>query len=90
MATLHTHYGRILRLDGAGGGRRAAAAVLGMKGSTFPRKALQQSRRLGTERVRRAVELLAAADLDLRGVTAWPEETVMEVLVARLAHLSRR
>ena len=62
-----------------------------MKGSTFPaRKALQQSRRLGTERVRRAVELLAAADLDLRGVTAWPEETVMEVLVARLAHLSRR
>ena len=43
--------------------------MLGMKGSTFPaRKALQQSRRLGTERVRRAVELLAAADLDLRGV----------------------
>jgi len=92
MAMLHTHFGRVLRLDGADAAdEKAAASLLGMKGSTFPaRKALNQARRLGNERVRRAIELLADADLDLRGRTAWPEDTVMEVLVARLAHLSRR
>jgi DNA polymerase-3 subunit delta len=92
MAMLHTHYGRILRLDGEeAADDKAAAALLGMKGSSFPaRKALQQCRRLGSDGVRRAVELLADADLDLRGRTAWPDQTVMEVLVARLAYLSRR
>ena len=58
---------------------------------TFPaRKALEQGRKLGTDRLRQAVHLLARADLDLRGAKAWPPELVMEVLVARLARLSRR
>jgi hypothetical protein len=35
------------------------------------------------------VELLAQADLDLRGAKAWPDELVMEVLVARLTGRSR-
>ncbi|MEM7272787.1 MAG: DNA polymerase III subunit delta [Actinomycetota bacterium] len=91
LATLHNHYQRVLRLDGAGAtDEKTAAAVLGMSGSTFPaRKALNLSRKLGRERTRRAVALLAAADLDLRGNTALPAETVMTVLVARLARLSR-
>ena len=39
MASLHTEYGRLLRLDGAGvGDEKAAAQLLGMKGSTFPAK----------------------------------------------------
>ena len=33
---------------------------------------------------------MAEADLALRGAVAWPHEMVMEVLVARLANLSRR
>jgi hypothetical protein len=37
----------------------------------------------------RAVELLAGADLDLRGGKAWPDDLVLEVLVARLARLAR-
>jgi hypothetical protein len=37
----------------------------------------------------RAFDLLATADLDLRGGKAWPEELVMEMLVARLTRLSR-
>ena len=92
MASLHGHYARMVRLDGSGaGGEKAAAEVLGIKGSTFPaRKALEQGRRLGTANLRRAVHLLARADLDLRGAKAWPPELVMEVLVARLARLSRR
>jgi DNA polymerase-3 subunit delta len=38
--------------------------------------------------VRRAIDLLARADLDLRGETDLPAELVMEVLVARLSRLA--
>lgn len=91
MSTLQVHYGRMLRLDGAEiRGEQQAAELLGMKGSTFPaKKALAQGRRLGHRGVVRAIRLLAQADLDLRGATAWPEELAMEVLVARLAALAR-
>ena len=91
LATLHTHYQRALALDGAGAGdEKAAAAVLGLTGSTFPaRKALNLSRRLGSAKVASAVNLLARADLDVRGASAVPDATTLEVLVARLARMSR-
>jgi DNA polymerase-3 subunit delta len=90
MATLQSHYLRMLKLDGAGArGEKEAAQVLGLKGSTFPaKKALAQANALGSARIRRAVALVAGADVDLRGARAWPGELVMEVLVARLARLS--
>jgi DNA polymerase-3 subunit delta len=90
MASLYGHYGRMLRLEGSGAATEAQAAeVLGMKGSTFPaRKALTQTRALGPEKVHEFIELLAVADLDLRGAKAWPSELVVEVLVARLASRS--
>ncbi len=89
LATLHRHYGGMLRLDGSGvtdpGG---AAALLGW--ATYPaQKALAQARKLGPERVARAISLIADADLDLRGVVDWPDKLVIEVLVARLAQLGR-
>ena len=93
MATLHSHYARMLRLDGAGVRDEAQAAeTLGVKGSTFPaRKALNQSRRLGHDGVAEAFRLLAEADLDLRKLRKdWPEQLVMEVLVARLSRLAPR
>ena len=92
MAVLQKRYSNMLRLDGADvRDDKAAAKLLGMKGSTFPaKKAMQQSRKLGTEKLSRAIELLAEADLDLRGTKDWPPELVVEVLVARLANLSRR
>jgi DNA polymerase-3 subunit delta len=92
LATLHTHYGRMLRVEGVPGlDERSAANLLGMKGSTFPaKKALTQCRRLSGGRVQQAVRLLGDADLALRGAVAWPPELVMEVLVARLANLVRR
>ena len=91
LATLHTHYARMLRLDGADvAGEQGAAELLGMKGSTFPaKKALGQVRRLGHDRIVRSVDLLAQADLDLRGGKAWPDHLVLEVLVARLATMSK-
>ena len=91
MASLQTHYLRMVRLDGAEvRGEKDAAALLGIKGSPYPaKKAMNQGRKLGSERVRRSLELLAQADVDLRGAQAWPGELVMEVLVARLARLAR-
>ena len=56
LGTLHSHFARMLRLDGAEvTGEKEAAELLGLKGSTFPaKKALGQARRLGHERVVRA------------------------------------
>ncbi|MCP3934594.1 MAG: DNA polymerase III subunit delta [Actinomycetia bacterium] len=92
MAVLHRHYERMLKLDGSGvRDEKAAASLLGMKGSTFPaKKALTQTRRLGSEPIRGAVGLLARADLDLKGRSALEPRTVIEVLTARLAQLSAR
>jgi DNA polymerase-3 subunit delta len=92
LASLHNHYTRILRLEGAGAGdEKAAAKMLGITGSTFPaRKALSQARRLGHDAVARAIALLADADLALKGAIEWPEGLVLEVLVARLSRLAPR
>jgi DNA polymerase III subunit delta len=92
MGSLTNHVLRMVALDGSGAtDERRAAEVLGMKGSTFPaRKALAQANKLGTDRLRELSDLLATADLDLRGQTALDNEVVMEVLVARLASRSRR
>jgi DNA polymerase-3 subunit delta len=91
LATLHSHFARILRLDGADvTGEKQAAELLGLKGSTFPaRKALGQARKLGHDRIVRIIDLLAEADIDLRGGKAWPDHLVLEVLVARVATMSR-
>ncbi len=90
MATLHRHIGAMLRLDGEDTfGAQEAASATGM--SPYPAgQALAQSRRLGPAGIARSLTLLAEADLDLRGRIAWPDELVMEVLVARLAQLARQ
>ena len=90
LAVLHSHYERLLRLDGSGiRDERSAAETLGV--SSFPaKKALRATRRLGAAKIARSLRLVADADLDLRGRMAWPAELVAEVLVARLATISRR
>jgi DNA polymerase-3 subunit delta len=89
MATLQSHYGRLLRLDGSGVvGEAAAAELLGMKPGFKVRKLIDQGARLGSAGVAKAIGLLAGADLDLRGRRDLPEEVVMEVLVARLSKLA--
>ena len=89
LATLNRHYGSMLRLDGAAVTSPAeAAALLGARSEYTAKKALEQSRRLGSERIGRAIMLLAEADLDLRGRTGLPDSTVLQVLVARLSRLA--
>ncbi|MEO1060653.1 MAG: DNA polymerase III subunit delta [Actinomycetota bacterium] len=92
MAILHRHVEQAARLDGAGAADdKAAAAILGMKGSTFPaKKALSRSRKLGTPVLRDQLALLAVADRELRGESALDGRAVLDVLVARLADPRRR
>ena len=87
MSTLHNHYASLARLDGVNARtEQDAAAATGLKG--FPaKKALQNFNRLGGASTKRAIELLAQADLDLRGAKDLDAELIMEVLVARLSKL---
>ena len=90
MSSLGAHFAKMLRLSGSGiRNENDAAAALGMTGSTFPaKKALAQANKLGGANVARGIELLAQADLDLRGQRDLPGDVVMEVLVARLTRLA--
>lgn len=89
MATLHSHYVKLLKVDGAEANSEAAVAeVLGIKPGFPARKVLDQYRKLGSGGVSRAIALLAGADLDLRGQRDLPEGLVVEVLVARLSRLA--
>jgi DNA polymerase-3 subunit delta len=89
LATLNRHYGAMLRLDGSGATSPSeAAALMGARSEFVAKKALEQSRRLGSERIGRAITILAQADLDLRGRTGLPEMAVLQVLVARLSRLA--
>jgi len=88
MATLHSTYASLARLDGANA--RTEQEAMAASGITSPypaKKAMQNYRRLGSGPTRRAIELIAQADLDLRGGTDLDAELVMEVLVARLSKL---
>ncbi len=97
MASLHVYFDRIVRLDGAEAESEAEAAALLRRGgalskggSTYPaRIALSEARKLGSQRIRRIFELLAKADLNLKGGTGLPAETTLEILVARLAQIHR-
>jgi DNA polymerase III subunit delta len=91
MATLVFQYQRLLRLDDpAIVTREQAADALGMRSPGGARFPLEASRRLGSDGLREAMGLLAAAELDLRGARGLDERTVMDVLIARLAALHRR
>lgn len=89
LAQLHSHVARLARLDGKDvSSREEAEEVLGLKG--FPaEKALKAYRSLGSEGVRKMYELLATADVDVRGGAGLDNSVVMDVLVARLARLAR-
>jgi DNA polymerase-3 subunit delta len=90
MAIMHSHYSSIAKLDGADArSEQDAMAATGIKSPYPAKKALANYRRLGPSSTRRAIELLAQADLDLRGAKDLEPELVMEVLVARLSKLRR-
>ncbi|HZD65301.1 MAG TPA: DNA polymerase III subunit delta [Acidimicrobiales bacterium] len=90
-AILNRHYGGMLALDGSGATTDAQASeVLGIRSTFRAGKLLAQGARLGSGGVARALHLLAAADLDLRGASSLPGPVVLEVLVGRLSYLAPR
>jgi DNA polymerase-3 subunit delta len=90
MASLAGHYRRLLQLDSPDVvTKEQAASVLGGSPGAA-RFRLEAAKRLGTDGLREAMRLLANAELDLRGASGLDERTVIEVLIARLAALSRR
>ena len=89
MALLHNHYSRLLRLDGPTTPSVAEAmSLIGSKSDFQARKYLDTSRRLGSKNVAGAIQLLARADVDLRGGKDLEDELVMEILIARLSRLA--
>jgi DNA polymerase-3 subunit delta len=88
LTILHRHYQTMLRLDGAPVATAEDAAALVGARSAYPvKKAMDQGRRLGSDKVAEAMCLLADADLDLRGASALPDDAVLQVLVGRLSRL---
>ncbi len=90
LGVLHRHYANMLRLDGLDEvDPSEAAGLLGVRSTFVAKKAMEQGRRLGGERIAQATNLLADADLDVKGRTALPPDLVLEVLVARLSRQMR-
>lgn len=93
LAILHRHVQSLMRVDGGAiRTEAAAAAAMGIpKGrSTYPaKKALRSAQQWGSANIAEAVGLLAEAEVDLKGASAWPEVAVLEVLVGRLCRLAR-
>lgn len=88
LALLANRYAQMMKLDGRGvRSVDDAVAILGGKPFTVG-KVLTQYQRLGSGGIARAIGLIAAADIDLRGGKEWEPELVLEVLVARLAALA--
>lgn len=90
LSLLGNRYAQMMKLDGRGVRTAAdAASILGMK--EYPaRKVLEQYQRLGGSGVAQAIELIATADVDMRGGKDWDSLWVVEVLVARLTRLGGR
>ncbi len=94
FAILRSHVQSRLRVDSPSiGTEQQAAQAMGLAAgrSTYPaKKALAAAQRWGPAGVATAVALVADAEVDLKGASAWPPEAVLEVLVARLCRLSAR
>lgn len=93
LAILHRHVASLMRVDSPSIRTEAQAAeAMGIaKGrSTYPaKKALRSVQQWGSANVAEAIGLVADAEVDLKGDSAWPEAAVLEVLVARLCRLAR-
>lgn len=93
LAILHRHVTSLMRVDSPSirtEGQAAEAMGIAKGRSTFPaKKALRSAQQWGSANIAEAVGLVADAEVDIKGDSAWPEAAVLEVLVARLCRLAR-
>jgi DNA polymerase-3 subunit delta len=88
MALLHTHFSKLMRLDGPElHSANDVLTLIGGKSEFQGKKYLSQYRRIGSAGISQAIALLARADIDLRGGKDLGEELTMEILVARLCRM---
>jgi DNA polymerase-3 subunit delta len=88
MALLHTHFSKLMRLDGPElHSANDVLTLIGGKSEFQGKKYLSQYRRIGSAGISQAIALLARADVDLRGGKDLGEELTMEILVARLCRM---
>ena len=88
MSLLHGHYTKLMKLDGPDiRNTQDAMSIIGSKSDFQAKKYVSRYQRLGTRNVGAAVQLLARADIDLRGGKDLEEELILEILIARLSRL---
>lgn len=88
MSLLHGHYTKLMKLDGPDvRTTQDAMSLIGSKSDFQAKKYLSTYQRMGSRNISAAVQLLARADIDLRGGKDLEEELIMEILVARLSRL---
>jgi len=85
---LHGHYTKLMKLDGPDvRSTQDAMTLIGSKSDFQAKKYLSTYQRMGARNISAAVQLLARADIDLRGGKDLEEELTMEILIARLCRL---
>jgi DNA polymerase-3 subunit delta len=93
LAILHRHVASLMKVDSPSiRTEPQAAEAMGIAPgrSTFPaKKAMRSAQQWGSAGIAEAISLVADAEVDLKGDSAWPGEAVLEVLVARLCRLAR-
>ena len=88
MSLLHGHYTKLMKLDGPDiRNTQDAMSIIGSKSDFQAKKYVSTYQRLGTRNVGVAIQLLARADIDLRGGKDLEEELILEILIARLSRL---
>ena len=88
MSLLHGHYTKLMKLDGPDvRSTQDAMSLIGSKSDFQAKKYLSTYQRMGSRNISSAVQLLARADIDLRGGKDLEEELTMEILIARLCRL---
>jgi len=98
VGLLQRHYLKMVKLSESTASTKEEAALI-VGGSPFPAgKALAMARALGRDGLTRAIDLVAAADYDLKGGVSYggkneddidqTDLTVVEILVARLTKMS--
>ena len=88
MSLLHGHYTKLMKLDGPDvRSAQDAMSLIGSKSDFQAKKYLSTYQRMGSRNISSAVQLLARADIDLRGGKDLEEELIMEILIARLSRL---
>ena len=89
IASLSTHYTKLLKLDGLESpSKEDVFAIVATKSDFMANKTLALARNMGSKNIASAFVLLARADVDLRGGKDLSAELIMEILVARLCRAS--